>query len=337
MNILLTSVGRRSYIVNYFKEALQGQGKIHVSNSSPLSSAFCKADEYVVSPLIYSDEYIPFLLTYAKEHNITHIISLFDADLPVLAHNKKLFESNGIYVMVSEEKIIQICNDKWETFLFLQDNDFHTPHTYISLIKAKEDLMRNKITFPLILKPRWGMGSIGLYECNTIQELEFFYNYIHNLIQSTYLKYENHQDILHCVLIQEKIAGTEYGLDIINDLYGNYCTTIPKKKLAMRSGETDIAEVGCDKVLEAFGNKLALCLKHTGNLDSDIIQCDGKNYVIDLNNRFGGGYPFSHNAGINLPQALIHWFHNPNTDQNNLLQIKYPGIYFKDIHIVKQK
>jgi len=337
MNILLTSVGRRTYIVNYFKEALQGLGKIHVSNSTPLSSAFCNADEYVVSPLIYSDEYIPFLLSYAKEYNITHIISLFDADLPVLAHNKKLFESNGIYVLVSEEKTIQICNDKWETYLFLLDNGFDTPHTYVSLIEAKEDLKRKKIAFPLILKPRWGMGSIGLYECKTIQELEFFYEYIHNIIQSTYLKYENHQDILHCVLIQEKIIGDEYGLDIINDLNGQYCATISKKKLAMRSGETDIAEVGCDMLLENFGKRLAHSLKHVGNLDSDIIQFDGNNYVIDLNNRFGGGYPFSHNAGVNLPKALIHWFNNPNSDQTELLQIKNSGIYFKDIHITKQK
>lgn len=33
MNILLTSAGRRTYLVEYFKKALGGQGKVYASNS----------------------------------------------------------------------------------------------------------------------------------------------------------------------------------------------------------------------------------------------------------------------------------------------------------------
>ena len=33
MNILLTSAGRRTYLVEYFKEALAGHGKVYASNS----------------------------------------------------------------------------------------------------------------------------------------------------------------------------------------------------------------------------------------------------------------------------------------------------------------
>ena len=65
MNILITSVGRRSYMVNFFKNALNGNGLVHVSNSSDITPAFQVADRSIVTPLIYDDNYIPFLLKYS--------------------------------------------------------------------------------------------------------------------------------------------------------------------------------------------------------------------------------------------------------------------------------
>lgn len=32
-----------------------------------------------------------------------------------------------------------------------------------------------KIEFPVIVKPRWGMGSIGVYVADNIEELNVFY------------------------------------------------------------------------------------------------------------------------------------------------------------------
>ena len=80
MNVLLTSVGRRAYMVKYFKEALGEQGQVHVCNSDDLTVAFHYADKAVIAPLIYSDDYIPFLLRYCKENDIKILVSLFDID-----------------------------------------------------------------------------------------------------------------------------------------------------------------------------------------------------------------------------------------------------------------
>lgn len=118
MNVLLTSVGRRAYMVKYFKDALGVDGQVHVCNSDDLTVAFHYADKAVVSPLIYSEEYIPFLLNYCKENKIGALISLFDMDLPVLAKNKQRFEEIGTSVIVSEPELIEICNDKWKTYQF---------------------------------------------------------------------------------------------------------------------------------------------------------------------------------------------------------------------------
>ena len=125
MNVLLTSVGRRAYMVKYFKEVLGNSGKVYVCNSDDKSIAFKYADEKVISPLIYDKNYIPFLIDYCKKNAIDIVISLFDIDLLVLARHKKEFEEVGTKVIVSEPQIIEVCNDKWKTYNFLRDNGFN--------------------------------------------------------------------------------------------------------------------------------------------------------------------------------------------------------------------
>lgn len=334
MNILLTSVGRRSYLVNYFKEALNGEGLVHVANSTVISPAFRVADKYVVSPLIYDKQYIPFLLEYCKANKIDVLISLFDIDLPVLASNRQLFDEIGTRVIVSDSKVIDICNDKWKTYLFLRDNELNAPITYLRLEDALADVQGQKIKFPLMVKPRWGMGSISIYEAENVEELRIFYDKARRKIMDTYLKYESNQDPDECVLIQQKIEGQEYGLDIINDLDGKHINTIVKKKYAMRSGETDCAMVVDNPILKSAGEKLSKLLKHQSNLDVDMFLYNDEPYVLEMNARFGGGYPFSHLAGVNLPQAIVNWVRGEEVPSDMLLE-KVGVTGQKDINIVE--
>lgn len=334
MNILFTSVGRRSYLVKYFKEALGARGEVHVANSSAQSPAFQAADHWVVTPLIYDENYIPFLMNYCREHQINAIISLFDIDLPILSSSKQAFYDIGVKVIVSERKVIDICNDKWRTYQYLKDNHFHVPQTYLSLEAATDALRKGILQFPVMVKPRWGMGSIAVYEAENMDELKVFYQKTLNAIQKTYLKYESAEDPAQSVLIQEKIQGQEYGLDIINDLEGNYQTTICKKKYAMRSGETDCAVTVDSSVLKGIGEALSEKLRHVGNLDCDVFLKDNVPYVLEMNARFGGGYPFSHAAGVDLPRAIVCWLMG-ETVPAELLKETFDVMAQKDITIVR--
>ncbi|MBS6722746.1 MAG: ATP-grasp domain-containing protein [Clostridiales bacterium] len=334
MNILLTSVGRRSYLVNYFKEALNGKGKVYVSNSSELSPAFQVADEAIITPLIYDTRYIPFLKKYCKEKKIDAIISLFDIDLPVLARHKEEFEEMGTRVIVSDFSVIEICNDKWKTYQYLFQNNIDVPKTFLSVDEVLRSLTNGEITFPVVIKPRWGMGSIDIFEADTEEELMILYKKARRNIEKTYLKYEAAIDGERSILIQEKLKGEEYGLDVINDLDGNYITTIPKKKYAMRSGETDCAVTVESQELKEIGEKISTILKHIANLDMDVFAVGNKYYVLEMNARFGGGYPFSHMAGMNLPKAIINWL-NGEKVESDLLSWQANVMSHKDISIVK--
>lgn len=335
MNILLTSVGRRAYIIDYLRDVYKRlglAGNIIATNSDMNTTAMSVADKAFESPIIYDEKYIPFLLEICKSEKIDMLISLFDIDLMILAKNKSRFEEMGVKVIVSNENIINICNDKFEMLKYLKKINMPVPKTYIDLEEALKETDFDKNSY--ILKPRWGMGSLSIFEAENKKELEVLYEKAKRSIQKSYLRFESGADIDRAILIQEKIKGDEYGLDIFNDFKGENLTVTVKRKLAMRSGETDIAEVIENKELEDIGKKIAESLKHIGNLDMDIL-FDGRNaYIIDMNARFGGGYPFTHSAGVNELEALIRLCKN---EKVNDLSVKKYGLFAKEIAMLELK
>lgn len=75
----------------------------------------------------------------------------------------------------------------------------------------------------------------------------------------------------------------------------------------MRAGETDKAISVIDERFNQIGKIIGENLKHIGNLDCDVFEHNGDLYVLELNPRFGGGYPFSHEAGCNTVKAYVEW------------------------------
>ncbi len=335
MNVCLTSVGRRGYLVDYFKKELKDGGKVIACNSDIRTTAMIRADVCYQTPMIYAKdgEYILFLLDVCRKEKVSLLISLFDADLPVLAKHREEFEKIGVKLAVSGEAAISICNDKWKMQEFLYKIGLPVPETTIDAddIGIQERMLSGA---EVLVKPRWGMGSLAMYDAESPEELRVLYRKAKRDIEKSYLRFEAESDREHCVLIQEKIRGREFGLDVINDLDGNYVTTIVREKIAMRAGETDIAKIVENGDLEKIGHLVAENLKHIGNLDMDVILSDKKYYIIDMNARFGGGYPFSHMAGVNLPRAILAWARGGKAE-DGCFRAKCGMTFAKDIQIVE--
>lgn len=333
MNVLLTSVGRRAYMVKYFKEVLGDRGEVHVSNSDDKTVAFHYADKCTVSPLIYSEEYIPFLLEYCKKNAIGILISLFDIDLPVLARNRELFAEIGTRVIVSDAKLVEICNDKWKTYNFLKENGFNTPKTYLTLQKTMLALESGELKYPIVVKPRFGCGSIALSIAEDEMALLYYFRRNTRAINRSYLKYESAAED-EKIIYQECLSGQEYGADIINDLGGGLRQVNVRKKIAMRAGETDIAELVDEPKISEELSRLGRITRHIGNMDTDVFLVDGVPYILEMNARFGGGYPFSHMGGCNLPRAIIDWCEGREIE-NDLLTSKTGITCYKELCLTK--
>jgi len=316
MNILFTCAGRRNYLINYFKEALKGQGRILAADMQHSAPAMVDADEAFIVPAIYAPNYIDAIKEIVVAQKVNAVISLNDLELPLLSKHKDAIEVMGTKVLVSGHEAIDISFDKWKTAQFVERLGLRSPKTFIELDKALQAIDSGVLQFPVVLKPRWGSASIGIDFPENIEELKLAYKLQRLRIERTILKEASSTDIDRSILIQEKISGKEFGMDVLNDFDGNYTATFVREKLAMRSGETDKAISVIDTRFEAIGKAIGQNLKHIGNLDCDVLEKDDKLYVLELNPRFGGGYPFSHEAGINTPAIYISWLKGNKDIQN---------------------
>lgn len=332
MNILFTCAGRRTYLLKYFKEQLGDKGLIVATDMQMTAPALTAADVKEQVPAVYADDYIDRTLDICRRYDIKALISLNDLELPVLADNCKRFEEIGVKVIVSESVVIDICFDKYRTAKYVESLGLGTPVTFVSLDEAKDALRHGILRFPIVLKPRWGSGSIGIEFVNSIEELDENYAMLLNKVKKTILATASKGD--EYILIQQKIDGQEFGMDVMNDLEGNHRAVSVKKKLAMRAGETDKAQTVDNADIRIIGQTLGKSLRHIGNLDVDVFEKDGKYYVLELNPRFGGGFPFSYEAGVNFPGAIIEWLKG-NEINEDMLQPRYGETYAKCDYLVK--
>ena len=279
--------------------------------------ALSVADVKEQVPAVYAHDYIDRVLDICRRNDVAAIICLNDLELPILAANSERFAAEGILPIVSPTEIIDICFDKYRTARYVESLGLSTPATYINLAEAKEALAAGRLAFPLVLKPRWGSGSIGIEFVNNLEELSEVYAMLLKKVKKSILATASTGE--EYILIQQKIEGQEYGMDVMNDLAGGNRGVSVKKKLAMRAGETDKAQTVNNAEIRAIGMKLGENLHHIGNLDVDVFEKDGKYYVLELNPRFGGGFPFSYEAGVNFPKAIIEWLKGNDIDDSMLI------------------
>ena len=317
MNILFTCAGRRTYLLKYFKQQLGADGKIIGADMQPTAPALSAADVRVMVPAVYDSCYVDVLREICVEHDVDVLISLNDLELPILAANKMSFESIGVKVLVSSPKVIDICFDKLRTFEYIKSLGLKSPKTYANLDSA---ICAGELHFPVVIKPRWGSASIGIEFVDDMEDLPIIYELIRRKISKGILREVSRRDN-DFILIQEKISGKEYGLDVINDLNGCNVGVSVKQKLSMRAGETDKAVTIDNAELRRIGEVIGINLAHIGNLDCDILEMNGSYYVLELNPRFGGGFPFSYEAGVNLPKAIIRWVQGRSFNNDELKPI----------------
>lgn len=319
MNVLVTNIGRRNYLIEFFNEIKSSEDKIYVTDCDVSAGALYGKNDgcYILpkpvdNPKIYIDE----LIKMCEKLSIDLIIPVIDPEIYILSKFKKLFIEKGICVLVSDSNVLDICYNKKFMNQFLEKNGFLVPKTYYDLSSFIQDFEKDEIKFPVFLKCIWGSGSVDASIINNMKELE--------------IKFKEG------MMIQEFLCGKEFGVDLFFNEKNEVVRSVLKKKLLMRSGETDKSITVKNKIDQAYTIKLGNAIKGYGPCDCDFIKTEKGIYFIDINPRFGGGYPATHMSGVNFIELAmklskkIKIEKDFNTYKSDILTMKVVGITTKE-------
>jgi carbamoyl-phosphate synthase large subunit len=287
MRILLTSVGRRGYLVKFFKEALGKNDQVWGADASKYAPAFHYCDNVVLLPRVTDSDYVDKLISFCKKNNIDIVVPLIDPELEVLAAQRQRFYDENIMAVISPLKTVEITFDKYLTYKFGKEHGINVPETVLSVEEALELIKSGRLNWPVVVKHRKGSASMNITYCKNEKQLISAF------------------ETCPFPMIQEFVDGDEYGYDLFSDFEYRPISVFCKKKLQMRAGETDKAVSTNDRQLIDIGLKVAQNLEIFGPTDLDVLISPQGPKLLEINPRFGGGYPCSHLAGANFPAKLI--------------------------------
>ncbi len=288
--MMVSSAGRRVELINCFRRDAAELGirlEVIAVDMNPDQSVACQvADRAKRVPICKSTEYSKTLLDICKKQKVSLLIPTIDTELNVFAQQREVFAEIGTRVAISSLDVVEISRDKLLTAQFLARHDLPVPRTEMlaDFLAQPEDWH-----WPVILKPRRGSSSIGIHVVHKIQELQSLLP-----LSGEYIA-------------QECKIGDEYTVNVYFDTSGKLRCAVPHQRLETRNGEVSKGFTQrhqglltlAQKMGEALpGPRAALCFQA-------IIDDAAAPWIIELNARFGGGYPLAHKAGAHFSRWLL--------------------------------
>lgn len=295
MRILISSAGRRVGLIRCFRDSFRRlgiDGHIVAVDASLQAPALHFADSFAQTPACGDPDFVPRLLEITGRERVDLVVPTIDPELPVYAASRQILERSGPRVAVSAPETIAICADKQLTHCWLREHGFPAPQQEsLAIIAPRPNVFR----FPVILKPRFGSGSVGVRRIEGREELQVFAGAAQT------------DGRLHDYVVEEIAPGHEHTVNVFVDRSGVCLAAVPHRRIEVRAGEVSKAVTVKHGGLIRLARSIAETLP--GARGPLSIQCflapGGSLLVTEINARFGGGYPLTHRAGARFTDWLI--------------------------------
>lgn len=274
-------------MVTYFQEQgrrlLGNSCRVFTTDLSPEFAPACRSSDGSFAIGRFADpNYVPSLLRICEDNDIGMVIPTIDTELLLLAENRSQFTDRQIALIVSDLELISICRNKHTTSRLFQEQQIALPQA----------IDVDNPTYPFFVKPVSGSSSKDIF---VIKDESYLAPYLRDR------KLFVHQEYLAPQLFEE------YTVDLYYDRQSNLRCAVPRRRMEVRGGEISKGFTIKNAVFDAVQQKLARLAGARGCITLQVFmeKLTKRIYGIEINPRFGGGYPLSYLAGANFPGMLI--------------------------------
>jgi carbamoyl-phosphate synthase large subunit len=248
--VLLEASG--SLTSHYLIKSVQDAGAFAIPSDIDNCAARYVGNDFAIVPKSDDPNLWKNLEKIILKKKINVIIPSFDETLIEWSKQKNYYIKKGVYIIISDEKVLKICQDKWQTFKFFKKIGIPTPNTSLKYI------------YPLV-KPRNGRGGKGILINEDVSSMKG-------------------------MISQEILTGKEYTIDVFCD--NQYCPVyiVPRIRLNIVDGKSTAGiTIKHDKIVD-YVKKICSELKFIGPINFQCFENEfGQINFLEINPRIAGG------------------------------------------------
>lgn len=285
-NILITSAGRRVVLVKLFKKTIEETcetSKVFVTDMCPQRApAAMVSDGYFKVPPCSDGSYVRELLKICSENNIGVIIPTIDTELIILAENRQRFAEHGIEIALSDIDFVQTCRDKRLTGQFFTERGISVPCP----------VDKHQPKYEMFAKPYDGSSSQNIHVIRNEGELT------KELLDDPKMMFMEYIDSKE---YKEFTVDMYYGKD------GKVKGIVPRERIEIRAGETSKGITRKNYIQDFLKERMSVLDGVRGCICLQLFYRESDHDIkgIEINPRFGGGYPLSYYAKANYADYII--------------------------------
>lgn len=290
-NVLITGVGA---IIGYglINSLRQSKYDVRIVGMDIYDDAYGQyiCDEFIQAIPAADENYPAFLRKIIADKKIDLVMFGTEQEIHRLIHEKEAMGDDYRKLVINNDRIVELSNDKWYTYEFLTENGFEAIPSYI---EGEYEELKEKLGSPFLLKPRRSYASKGIEKIYNKEEFEFF-----------------RKRVAEQFMVQKIVGDVEHEYTAATFGFGDGECIKPiilKRKLSQEGATAKAWTMECPE-MEIAIYEMVKILKPIGPTNFQFRFDDGQYYLLETNPRISSSTSIRMAFGYNEAEMCIEYF-----------------------------